>query len=170
MTQEVVRDPLSHDRGRGLAPVPPTPSSRRQVVSWLATTAILACIGFLVLTVIGYMRFGSVGSALAYLRGEHLIPDEIMKSFGTTSQGERPAVEFRLRNCTGQPIKILGANVSCTCLEARDLPVVVPSNGETVLRVDVRTKGRSGPLSERLRLLTDSGEANFALNIRGTIQ
>jgi len=143
------------------------PRTRRRSMPWLATTAILVVVGFGLLFVVGLQRFGSTASALAYLRGDGLIPDEYTKSFGTASKSERPSVTFCIKNFSKQPIKILGGKSSCTCVIADGLPSVVLPNGETVVRVSASRRGRLGQYSEQIRLLTNSEQSLLILTVHG---
>jgi hypothetical protein len=120
--------------------------------------------------VAGRHWFGSTSSALAYLRGHRLIPDAYTKSFGAATTDERPSVNFLLTNWTEQPIKVLGANSSCTCLVTSDLPFVVPPKGRALLKVGARAKSRSGPYAERLRVITDTMQSNLVLYVQGTFR
>jgi hypothetical protein len=137
---------------------------------WLATTLILAGGGFALVLLVGIGRFGSTSSALAYLRGDRLVPDAYSKSFGTVTKDERPSVDFLLKNWSERPIKVLGVNQSCTCLTTSNLPIVIPSRGEAILRVSSRPKPGLGPYFERLRVLTDAGQSNFVLSVQGVFR
>jgi hypothetical protein len=140
---------------------------RKRAMRWLATTTILVAIGFASLLLGGIYQFGSAASALAYLRGDGLIPDAYTKSFGIAAGGEIRSLTFSLKNWTKQPIKVLGASSSCTCLVTSDLPAVVPPMGRLNLRVSARAKSGLGPYSERIHLFTDPGGANLRLYVRG---
>jgi hypothetical protein len=141
--------------------------TRKKSPSWLGMTLILVSIGSVSLPLAAIHRFGSLPSAVGYLRGERLIPDAYTKSFGRVSKSNEPIVDFSLNNFTSEPVRILGGNSSCTCLLATDLPVDVPPGGRATLRVRARSKSRSGTYSERLRLVTDLGESNVSLIVRG---
>lgn len=148
--------------------VPDESTAKKMPVMWWASTAILVCIGCALLLAAGINWFGSASSAVAYLRGDRLIPDAFAKSFGTVSKSEQPSVEFLLRNFTKQPIKVLGSDSSCTCLVVSDLPLIIPPNGRAILRVSTRAKTGSRPYSERVRVLTDFREVNLVLTLHGT--
>lgn len=140
---------------------------RKKAMSWLTVTIILINVGFASLLAVGIYQFGSVASALAYLRGDGLIPDAYAKDFGTVSNEVQHSVEFLLSNYSKQPIKLLGTNSSCTCLTTDDLPVIVPPNGNTTLRVTVRAKSGPGSYFERLSVITDRGGPYLLLSVRG---
>ncbi len=134
MTPRIVESPAFPDGGPKGALVPDGHSPRKRAIAWLATTIGLVAIGLASLLLGGIYRFGSAASALAYLRGDRLIPDTYTKTFGTVGKDEGPSVGFTLTNYTEQAIKVLGANASCTCLVASDMPIVVPPGGSAILR------------------------------------
>lgn len=170
MITRTIEPSVPPDGDRRVLPEPDTQRTRKAAISWLATTVILVGVGLTLLLIVAIMRFGSAASALAYLRGDSLIPDTYSKSFGSVGKGERPAVSFALRNYTKRPIKVLGTNSSCTCLVTSSLPIVVAPNDETILSVSARAKSNSGQFSERLRVLTDSAETNLVLRVQGVFQ
>lgn len=138
-----------------------TPSVPRPRISWMALTIILSNLGLGTLALAGWIEFGSISSALGYLRGDRLIPDAYSKSFGTTPAGQTRTVEFLLTSYLSHPVKIIGFKSSCTCASASELPIEVPSSATVRLKVDVRPKtnqagSSSGfPISESVRLYTD---------------
>lgn len=146
-------------------------SPHKRKLHWIAMTAILAMVGSALLIVMGIQRFGSVPSALAYLRGELLIPDAYAKSFGTASKDDLPSIEFLLTNYATRPITILGAHHSCTCVSASDLPMVVQPHGKAILRLRARRKwSKLGYYSERVRLFADYGDLPVVLHVTGKFQ
>jgi hypothetical protein len=170
MIPGVVESPVPPDGNQEEALASGAPPAQKRAMPWLAATLIFVSVGFALLLVVGIQRFGSAASALAYLRGDRLVPDAYSKSFGTVAKDERPTVEFLLRNCSKQPIKVRGVTRSCTCLATSELPIVIPPHGEAILRVSSRAKSSLGPYSERLRLFTDSGQSNFVLGVQGVFR
>jgi hypothetical protein len=145
-------------------------TARKSVLSWIAMTSILS--GVVLASVFGLAThmFGSVPSAVAFLRGNRIIPDSYIRDFGTLRQGQRVSVTFSLTNYTKQPITLLGAKSSCSCLAASDLPVVVPPGAKTDVRFTARAKSRLGPYSEIVHVLVDGGRPSIALNVRGVVK
>ena len=170
MNPRVVESSISPDGDRKELLVTDAFSARKRPMSWLATTIILVSIGFASLCVAGIRQFGSVSAALAYLRGDGLIPDVYTRSFGIVDKNERPTIEFSLTNYTEQPIKVVGSNSSCTCLVTSDLPMVVPPHARSTLRVAARSRSRPGPYSERIHLLTETGVSELVLIVRGVFE
>jgi hypothetical protein len=170
MIPEVVKSPVPSDGKQEEALAAGAPASQQRTMLWLGTTVVFICVGFALLLAVGIRRFGSTASALAYLRGESLIPDAYSKSFGTVAKDERPTVEFLLRNWGKQPIKVRGVTRSCTCLATSDLPIVIPPHGEAILQVSSRATSRLGQYSQRLRVFTDAGQSNLVLGIQGVFR
>lgn len=139
--------------------------------SWLLTTSILTSMGFACLAMFGIFWFGSIRSAISFMRGDRLIPDVYAKSFGVALSGAEPSVEFQLTNWATSPVKILGAKSSCTCVAATGLPKTVKPRESYTFRVNIRTKKRRGHISERLLLFADGPQNHpLSLEVAGTIQ
>jgi hypothetical protein len=144
--------------------------SKRRSLSWMALTVIIANMGLLSTAALGLYSFGSLGSAVAYLSGDRLIADGYTRSVGIVNVGEHHEVSFELRNMSNRDVGILGAQSSCTCLVADQLPVVVPAHGVFRLRVGVRPKSRAGQIAERISLITDrEDEQRLHLKISGRV-
>jgi Protein of unknown function (DUF1573) len=170
MSSKALESLTSVDSGRGTADAPWARYISSHLRRSVAATVVLATLGLGSLALVGTYRFGSLASALAYLRGDRLIPDAYSKAFGVVDKGERPTVEFSIANSMERPVKILGANVSCTCLVTSGLPIVVPAYGRAALRVSARSKGRTGSYSQRLEVVTDVGELPLVLTVKGTFR
>jgi hypothetical protein len=115
-------------------------------------------------------QFGSYSAAMSYLQGQRLLSDGYTKSFGTASIDETPAIDFRLWNRTEKPMRIVGCNVSCTCLVASDLPIDIPPDGRVTFRVSARSRSSVGPYHQRIHLLTDSPGVGLDLAVRGSFR
>ncbi len=98
---------------------------------------------------------GSVMIALAYLRGERLIIDPIVAFANDGLPGEEREILFRVLNFTDRPVKLLGANSSCTCASTKDLPLVIPPAESRMLSVTYRFSEAQSSLEEIVTLYTD---------------
>jgi len=150
---------------------------RRQpgVSRWLiplSVTALLAVLGLVGLALGASAEFGSIPSALSYLRGARLIPLCYSMQAGTVARGEEPVLEFNLRNWSDKPLAILGARSTCTCLGLGEFPLRVPPHETRSLRVRLRTKRRKpGPISERVRIYTNEKRSDaLTLAVTGVVQ
>lgn len=131
------------------------PSVRNGHASWIVMTFSLTCVGFLLAFGVSWTLFGSPAGALAYFRGDRLIPDHLEGSFGELGQGQRAVVKFGLTNASGKEIRVLGAKTECTCIFADELPLSVPPGRKRTINVAVRTESREGSVRESIRLFTD---------------
>ena len=122
---------------------------------WMASTIILTNVGLALLVVLGLVRFGTIGSALAYLGGDRLLVDSRSKSFGAVELGKRASVDFRFANKARTKIRLLGATSSCTCALPEGLPVTVPAGAACLVKVPVRAKGKAGHVTEKIRFYVD---------------
>lgn len=144
--------------------------TKRRTMSWMTLTVIISNIGLLSVAAIALYFFGSFRSALAYLSGDRLIADAYTRSVGIVSDGGQHAVFFKLTNISNQAVKILGAESSCTCVVADQLPVALPPHGVFQLRIGIRPKPRPGRIAERVSLITDrEGQQRLDLKISGRV-
>jgi hypothetical protein len=77
--------------------VPSINSARKSVLPWLVITGLGSGVALGALFVLATYLFGSVPSALAFLRGNGIIPDAYVRDFGTVSQGQQVSVTFSLK-------------------------------------------------------------------------
>lgn len=131
---------------------------KQKGLSWMAMTLLLTNFGLLLGIVLAWYWFGSVGSALAYLKGDRLIADRYSVSFGEAEQGQRPVVTFGVKNTSNRKITIVGAKTLCTCIFAENLPLSIPPRNRCSIRVAVKTASRDGPIHESIDLYTDFPE------------
>jgi Protein of unknown function (DUF1573) len=141
-------------------------ANKKKPLSWTVLTLIITSIGLGSIAAVAIYVFGSIGSALAYFRGDRLIADAYTRSVGTVSAGEQHAVFFKIRNMSNQAVKIVGADSSCTCVVADQLPVNVPPHGVFRLRIGVHPKkSQPGQIAEHVSLITDL-ESQQRLNLK----
>jgi Protein of unknown function (DUF1573) len=146
------------------------PLNSKKNYSWMVRTLILINIGLAALAVYAMVSMGSIPAALSYVRGDRLVADERSKSFGTVEQGQPAKVVFRLTNFSKQPIRVIGAWSSCSCLTLEGLPMKVSPGEELSLPVGVRTKKKPGSIQETMSLFTDyPDEGELRLTVYGTI-
>ena len=129
--------------------------ARKRVPSWMASTIILTNIGLATAALWSFLSFGSLGSALGYLAGNRLVPDNYNKSFGTIRSKDTTEVYFRLENYSKSPVTILGSNSTYTCVVTENLPLSIPALGHHSLKVKVAPRKTVGQRSEKLKLFTN---------------
>ena len=147
-----------------------SPPQAGRSISTMTCTILLVNLALGILSLFGWIRFGSIASGVAYLRGDRLIPDTYFKSFGSVVKGSSPVVEFKLNNLTRHPITVFGAKFSCACTVPADLPMVLPPGEVTPLRVQIHTSSKFGVFSEFIRLYTNiPGSCNYLLKVSGRV-
>ena len=151
--------------------VPATGGRRMaQRLRGLVWIALLSSLVLASLAVWARVSFGSLGAALAFARGARLLPDEFSKSFGTLEAGEEKTLVFNVSNWCNQPIKILGAHTSCTCISAEARSLVIPPGADRPLQVTVRSASRLGAVSESVLFYTDyPRQLRLVLSVRGRV-
>jgi HYDIN/CFA65/VesB family protein len=142
-----------------------------KIGTWLGATLITAIMALISLTATALYSFGSFGSALSYLRGDHLIADAYAKSFGILRKGETSCVVFQLRNMSKEPIKLLGARTSCTCVTIDGVPTTIEPETVSPLKVFVHSDTLSSRYEERISFFTDmADQPSVTLRIFGIIR
>jgi hypothetical protein len=144
----------------------------RKWLVWTGFTFLLVVFSLVALAISARAEFGSIPSALSYLRGARLVPLRYSAHAGIVARGEERILEFKLRNWSDKPIVILGAKSTCTCVSIGDFPICVPPGGTDKLAVRLRTKKRKpGPVSERVRIYTDEERSGgLVLGVTGAVR
>jgi len=144
--------------------------TRKKPISWLAMTLTFTSTGLLFLVALALYAFGSFGSALSYLKGDRLMVDSHLKSFGEVKQGQRPSLVFELTNTSNRSITILGAKTKCTCVLTENLPLSVPPWNRRSIKLAIKTDSRNGSIQEPVQLFTDfSGQPEVELGVLGHV-
>jgi hypothetical protein len=140
---------------------------QKQWPAW-ALPLVLTNFGLAFLLAFGTYWFGSIGSAIAYVRGDRLLPNVYTRSFGVAPSGRELSTEFKLTNWAGSPIRILGARSSCTCVLAAGLPATVQPRKTYVLKLRIRNRRKKGHVSEHVHLLLDDPQGkSLVLKVEG---
>ena len=121
----------------------------------LAGTAAL--LGFA--AVGGTAAYGSVGAALAHLRGESLVSPDYL-DFGTTRPGDRIARSASITNYSGEPIRLIGGTSDCSCVTTTDLPLTIPPGGTVDFRVlmEIPAATTTGRLTRTAEVATNCAQ------------
>jgi len=113
----------------------------------------------------GVLRFGSVGAGFAYLGGERVIisPRTASCSFrqiGGTMTVPGSALDFQIHNATDEPVQLIGATSSCSCLSVvSGIPTLIPPAGVATISAVVNKSRVPSSRNVRLAVLTDSPES-----------
>ena len=107
----------------------------------------------------GLVEFSSVSSALAFLRGDRLIPDSYTRTIGAIDSSSDQVATFELTNHAKRPITILGARSSCSCVVSDDeLPIKFFHKEKRLLTIKIHPASKDGEFLEGVVLYTDYPE------------
>ena len=145
-------------------------------VIWVRSVLLVslgAAATLIVLAIGAIFAFGSVQVAIAYLRGERLVPYPRVVDIGEVSPGERTQVRFSVHNLSDRPVKLVGGGASnCPCLSIPGLPVTVASGDSIPVAVDYKhLSPRSAPreFAENVNIYNDlQGNRPLVVRIIGT--
>lgn len=104
-----------------------------------------------------YSIHGSVHRFLAKQRGELIAVCPSSELEVTTRFTQRADRTFRVVNLAEVPINIVGANVTCGCLEIEGLPISLEpfAEGELTARITPTASGVGTPIRQSATLLLD---------------
>ena len=105
-------------------------------------------------TIYGAVRFGSMAKTLASLRGESLWVDEESKRM-TIKAGDPLTINYDVSNLSNAKISIIGANMSCSCTSAQDLPMTILAAETRTIRINVTVPEEENDFSGTVRLFSD---------------
>ncbi|RUL88082.1 hypothetical protein [Tautonia sociabilis] len=106
---------------------------------WLCNvigTAILALLSMATMASVAAYRFGSVGNALSFVRGERVLIESNAYALGSMPVGERRLIRYRLTNLTGRPVNVVGSQAPCSCTTLRRMPTVLPHARAEVIELE----------------------------------
>jgi hypothetical protein len=104
-------------------------------------------------------HFGSVAALAAVISGDSFVVEPARFDLGEVLAGDERSAVFTVRNLSRDRIRVVGLEVSCTCLRADGLPIsIAPGcDGEVVVRVHVK----SGAFNQGVGLLVDDGRVEI---------
>ncbi len=119
----------------------------------------------------GWYRFGSFAHAKAYLRGERLLIDDRDRSFGDLPAGSTLTLHYAVTNLTGRPVRLLGAQPSCTCTVVDVMPMTLAASETRSIPVTIDTsEGGKETLAGTVDVFTDDPQfRTFRLAFAGRI-
>jgi len=132
----------------------------------------LAFVGILVLAILAFTRYGSIGAAMAVARGDGILVDAHEKSFGTITPGQTAHVSFTLTNLTDSPICVVGSGSNCTCAISNFTPpyTLAPRERWTIL-LSVTPPASEPRFRVGFRIYTDQPtQSEVVLSINGQLR
>lgn len=79
---------------------------------------------------------------------------------GVVDAGEEPAgtvkrLPVTVANSSSHDVQIIGGTAGCSCTTTRDLPKLVPADGEVTVELQLTFRGTPGDFTHHFELLTD---------------
>jgi Protein of unknown function (DUF1573) len=128
--------------------------AQKSSLKWLAATLLAASIGLGCLAASGVYLFGSVRNALGYVNGQRLFAQP--EGLVSTVSGQAREFSVIVSNLGKRPVRIVGAQSSCSCLIPLGPPADVPANGRCTVKVRFRPKQKQvGRFTQSIGLFTD---------------
>lgn len=145
------------------------PWLRGKRIHWMLTVALTtAFLG--VGGTYGVFRFGSIAAAISYVGGARVLVDDDLKDLGDVRVGDSSTLSFGLKNLTGHPVTIQGAQSSCTCAVIDGLPCSIEPGGVNYLLVKVTASSGRQYINGTLSVYTDdSGTPVIHLRYKGRV-
>ena len=91
--------------------------------------------------------------------------DQTLKPIPEDEKAPSDNISFRITNLLDKPVRILGSESSCTCIQLDKLPLTIPSGGDVELRFEMAR--RNAPFEYSIRLHTDPVGTDTRLVVRG---
>ena len=117
------------------------------------TTLVCFAFSSLALALFVKMRYGSLETAAHAWRGDAILCDLYEVAIAQPQPSQ--TVAFQLTNTSSQPIRLLGADSSCTCVMATGLPMDFAPGTRKTLEVRFKPKKLDVPIDESIRLFTN---------------
>jgi hypothetical protein len=137
---------------------------------WTSMTFLLVMMGLIPLLIWFFLYPDSYNNALGYFTNSPLIADSYTRSFGNVASDRDVDVTFLLTNRSAVPIKLLGYNTSCTCVNINAIPTIIPASRSLPLKVSISTNVKFGTISQDIHLYTDHPERpQIVLTVSGSI-
>jgi len=136
----------------------------------VVTSGIL--IGLLAAIVAGLAQwqFGSLSNAIDSLSGRSISIDHPVNYVGTIKGNEPIKVEFNVTNLQNETVRLAGANISCSCVVAPDMPMALEPFRATALAFTFTPPSEAGHFEQEIELYFDGPIPAMLLTISGVSQ
>ncbi len=104
----------------------------------------------------GYYRAGSIEAVPEWLSGRRLVTSTPVVSLGELDAGDIVETQACVRNISGEPEQLSGAQTSCSCVATPEFPIDVPGHTEVIVDFKVLAPSRPGEFSESVRMFSKS--------------
>jgi hypothetical protein len=121
--------------------------------------------------VLGWLVFGSIPAATAYVAGERVIVEPNVMRLGTLPKGSVRELTVRISNFDNEPIHLVGANQSCFFRVTDHLPLELASGESRALHLMVQpVPDQAEEFRRKLFLFTSSKSQPWGyLEVRGRV-
>jgi hypothetical protein len=114
-----------------------------------------------------HWRFGSVPNAAAYLKGDAVRVEQPIRELGTVKCDEQVKVAFNVVNLQREPLKVVGANASCSCILPPEMPFTLDPFLATPLVFTFTSPSAAMPFTQDIELYFDGPIPAMTLKISG---
>ncbi len=115
----------------------------------------------------GLNRFGSVGNSIAFLKGETVHVGNPSQTINVKPRQPFEVI-YDVVNLSNAPIKIIGAQSSCTCTSISELPMTLAPHQTKTFKVNVSASKTDKDQSGSVRLFTtDEHRRSLLLSFTG---
>lgn len=129
---------------------------------------VLAVLALVVLLVgVAYLRYGSASNAIAYLNGEYIVADRRIENLGLVEPDKEFPVTFNLTNVHSSPIKLVGANCSCSCILPPAMPMDLAGGETTPVTFNFHSPETAQDFEQLIELYFDGSMPSVHLKITG---
>ena len=126
------------------------------------SVAVGSCIAYAV------AAFGSVYHGWLYATGVRVVVEPTVMTIADAKVGDSTEATFLVYNLTSEPVRVLGAMSSCSCVSVNnELPLLVPPNGRRQLRVGVEAVSmREGEVQRAVYYTDHPGAPRIVARVR----
>ncbi len=136
-------------------------------------TGIGVVSGLALLAGVATLRYGSIGTAVAELRGDCLTATPDVVDFGAGRPGEILVATVVITNRSDRQIRLVGGTSDCSCVATEDLPVTIPAGKAVEIRLQLKipVHGNDGESFARVVdiLTADDAVRSMKLGVSGRV-
>jgi hypothetical protein len=127
---------------------------RWQRIHFIAQVFICSAVSISLLCLGGTVWYGSIGSALAVMKGKPLLVEPWAHNINTRGLKVIPVV-FELHNPSHTAISVVGSKSSCDCVGTNELPIQLGPGERTSLQFIVHIEQTASEYHGSITLYTD---------------
>lgn len=135
------------------------------VMGAVAATLLMA-------SIVGWaqLRFGSLANAMAYLGGRAVSVDHSIHNLGSVKSDKEFKVTFNVTNLEREPLKVVGAHASCSCVLPPEMPMTLQPFESTPLTFSFTSPSTPQQFEQEIELYFDGPLPAMPLKISGVTQ